>query len=186
VRIRLRCSARLGYRRDFAWDSTPGMSVDPSRAFTSHKGKEKEVSKAQGPIPPSITPVSEEIAHRVMRHFISAQLYTTGFTSASVPVLDEIERNVLHCMWVSVCVGSKLMQSLPGQTLWRCIVWHAIMPTFRIAPRPTLKTCFKHALILVSILRNSSDLRAKSVAQEVESTSRTKIDWQWSDLPFSP
>ena len=79
------------------------MSADISRAPSSHKGKEKEVPKAQSVAPPPIVPVSEEIAHRVMRHFISAQLQSAGFTSASVPVLDEIERNVLQCVCETLC-----------------------------------------------------------------------------------
>lgn len=70
----------------------------------SKKGKERERDQGNGDNdgdkiarPKTPPPADEYVARRAMRHFIAGQLHTAGFSSASAPILDEIERNAVQC-----------------------------------------------------------------------------------------
>jgi hypothetical protein len=75
----------------------PGKSRSKSK---NEKGLKEELTgegKGAGEKEKACPPVDEIVAHRAMKHFIAGQLYTAGFTSASAPLLDEIERTMTMC-----------------------------------------------------------------------------------------
>jgi len=69
------------------------ISLKTSRA----REKEKEAAQKKEQRPKTPPPVDERVAHLAMRHFIAAQLHQSGFSSASTPLLVEIERCTVQC-----------------------------------------------------------------------------------------
>ncbi|KAF8324470.1 uncharacterized protein EI90DRAFT_3129935 [Cantharellus anzutake] len=62
--------------------------------MTSGANKEKDTPKtSRAPSPP---PVTAQVAHVGLRHAVIAQLHAAGFSSAPVPVLEELERTALQ------------------------------------------------------------------------------------------
>lgn len=70
------------------------ISLKVSRAKEKEKEKEAQKREQRPKTPP---PVDEHVAHLAMRRFIVAQLHQAGFSSASAPLLDEIEHYTTHC-----------------------------------------------------------------------------------------
>jgi hypothetical protein len=76
------------------FDEAPPPPVKKKISLKTSRAREKEkelVQKKEQP-PKTPPPVDERVAHSAMRHFIAAQLHQFGFSSASTPLLDEVER----------------------------------------------------------------------------------------------